>query len=381
MPLTGAAAARLYDDHVESVHALIARRVGPEAAPAITAETFELTLRTWDRFDSRRGTERLFLYGAATTTLRRHPDVEREHLRSLRIPTRENGGDILDPLVSGPRTSTARVVEHEANQDLRGDDNARRGDRAIRTHPSCARCRPSQNSLPMTATSCLLSLWESCPQSSIAEALDLSVSDVRSALGRIRRELKISIGKDRVVNVFDTIHSIRPEVDPMPLTDRRMIRESLFGVGHDDAARTFGARSESGAVVSTAPHGTRVALRKRPRSTGSLFKMAAGILVVGAVGAVAWSMLSETVDDEAVPRFIGAEQCCDDSPTGEPPPSTEAPFVRTGVTRSAPLVLPPSLRAGRRGHDRAIDPGQQHDAALRTRWESALDGRVRWCFR
>ena len=42
----------------------------------------------------------------------------------------------------------------------------------------------------------LLSLWESCPQSSIAEALEMSVSSVRSALGRIRRELKIAVTKD-----------------------------------------------------------------------------------------------------------------------------------------------------------------------------------------
>ena len=41
----------------------------------------------------------------------------------------------------------------------------------------------------------LLSLWESCPQSSIAEALELSVSSVRSALGRIRRELKTAVTK------------------------------------------------------------------------------------------------------------------------------------------------------------------------------------------
>ena len=66
------------------------------------------------------------------------------------------------------------------------------------------------------------------------------------------------------MNVFDTIHAVRPDVDPMPLDDRRMIRESLFGVGHEDATRSFGARSESGAVVSTAPHGTRVSLRRRP---------------------------------------------------------------------------------------------------------------------
>ena len=73
MPLTGAAAARLYDDHVDAVHALVARRVGAAAASAVTAEAFELALRSWDRFDTERGTERLFLYGMATRTLAQPP--------------------------------------------------------------------------------------------------------------------------------------------------------------------------------------------------------------------------------------------------------------------------------------------------------------------
>lgn len=203
MPLTGAAAARLYDDHVDSVYALIARRVGPEAAPAITAATFELTLRTWDRFDSRRGTERLFVFGAATTTLRHHADVERKHLRSLRIPPRENAGDNLDPLVSGPRVSPARVVEHEANIDLRGEltpdatpDATLDATPEHQDAPELLAMKAVADLAPEDRDILLLSLWESCPQSAVAEALDLAVSEVRSALGRIRRELKIQIAKD-----------------------------------------------------------------------------------------------------------------------------------------------------------------------------------------
>ena len=82
------------------------------------------------------------------------------------------------------------------------------------------------------------------------------------------------------MSVFDTVQAVRPEVAPMPLADRRMIRETLFGVGHQDASHSIGERSASGAVVSTAPHGTRVPLRSRPRSTGSLVRMVAGLLVL-----------------------------------------------------------------------------------------------------
>lgn len=199
MPLTGAAAARLYDDHVVAVHALIARRVGPAPAPSITEETFALALRTWDQFDTDRGTERLFLYGAATTTIRRHQDVEVAHLRQLRIPPGRPSVHIDDPLVnrSAAATVRVRVVEHEANRDLHGIEH--------RTDREAATVTPAGDDVPearvMRAVAnldaddrdvLLLSLWESCSQNAIAETLSMSVSNVRSSLGRIRRELKVA---------------------------------------------------------------------------------------------------------------------------------------------------------------------------------------------
>lgn len=214
MPLTGAAAARLYDDHVVAVHALIARRVGPAESPAITAEAFELALRTWDQFDSERGTERLFLYGAATTVLREHVDAETRHLRSLRLPGGRSTQPIDDPLF--PPTSAARprarVVDHEANIDLHGDLHAdlqgdpdggendddrtpvatsRHGDDSLDARVMRAVAELDSDDRDIV----LLSIWESCSQSAIAEALAISVGNVRSALGRIRRELKIAVAE------------------------------------------------------------------------------------------------------------------------------------------------------------------------------------------
>ena len=198
MPLTGAAAARLYDDHVDAVHAMIARRVGAAAAPAITGEAFELALRTWDRFDTERGTERLFLYGVATRALRNHLDAERDHLRSLRIRSDSMSADVLDPLVSRQPSARARVVEHEANADIRDvpDRPRPRTPSGTRPAPEARLMRAVADLDPEDRDIVLLSLWESCPQSSIAEALELSVGTVRSALGRIRRELKIAVAED-----------------------------------------------------------------------------------------------------------------------------------------------------------------------------------------
>ena len=188
MPLTGAAAARLYDDHVEAVHALVTRRVGPTASPDIVAEAFEHASRTWEQFDLDRGTERLFLFGAATAVLRRHEEVERTHLRSLGPGANlASGITVVDPLVSGPLAAPPRVVDHEANNDLLAADSPATGSSASPLMSAVADLAPDDRDIV------LLSLWEACPQGAIAQALDLPVGAVRSALGRIRRELKAAV--------------------------------------------------------------------------------------------------------------------------------------------------------------------------------------------
>lgn len=186
--LTGAAAARLYDDHVDAVHAMITRRVGPERSPTITGEAFEHALRSWDRFDVERGTERLFLYGAAAAVLRRHREAESEHLCALPTDPGPTSA-ISDPLIGGshPHPSNTTVVGvgvSAVDAATPSDDD----------HESPARkmLQAITELAPDDRDIVLLAVWESLPQGAIAEALDMSVGTVRSALGRIRRELKIA---------------------------------------------------------------------------------------------------------------------------------------------------------------------------------------------
>ncbi len=143
------------------------------------------------------------------------------------------------------------------------------------------------------------------------------------------------------MNVFDTIQSMRPSVDPMPTRQRNQIREGIFGVGHDGAASSIHERSESGAVTSTAPRGMSRPVRPRASRSGSLPKVAAGLLVFGAIGAVGWSFAN---------RGEGAD-VAEEAPVTTPAPTTaapapattEPPLIRTGVSESQPLVLPPEL--------------------------------------
>jgi hypothetical protein len=142
------------------------------------------------------------------------------------------------------------------------------------------------------------------------------------------------------VNVFDEIQGSRPEVAPMALAKRRMIRESLFGIGHDDSTRTISGRSESGAVVSTAPHGMRRPIQKQARPAGSLAKLGAGLLVFAVLGAVVWSYSTR---DDAVDIAESTTTTATTTTTSTVAPTTVPPVVRTGVNAGVPLALPPLL--------------------------------------
>ncbi len=186
VPLTGAAAVRLYDDHVDAVHALIARRVGIEPSAEITAQAFEHALDRWDLFDQQHGTERLFLFASAVTVLRKHPELEHQYLSSLHVDDAPVASFVADPLVANPGDSSPRVVDHAANRDVLSREQTQ-------TSTTLAPNPTMQAVAELDADDrdvLLLSLWESLPQSSIAEMLDTSVSSVRTTLGRVRRELK-----------------------------------------------------------------------------------------------------------------------------------------------------------------------------------------------
>ncbi|WP_420451155.1 RNA polymerase sigma factor [Ilumatobacter sp.] len=191
MPLTGSAAVRLYDDHVEVVHASVARRVGASAAPAVTADAFDHAVRSWARFDPERGSERLFLLGSATAALRRHAELERAHLLGCR-PVERDVGDVADPLISR-RDLDDRTPRPGRGGEPAGDPRSEQhdGDRSVAlVMKAVAELAPDDRDV------LLLTLWEGCTQTEIAEALQMEVSEVRSRLGRIRRELKVASRAD-----------------------------------------------------------------------------------------------------------------------------------------------------------------------------------------
>lgn len=142
------------------------------------------------------------------------------------------------------------------------------------------------------------------------------------------------------MNVFNTLFAVRPEVEPMPLAERSRIRESLFGVGHDDTTRSVRARSESGAVVSTAPHGTRSTAPRRKRSVFARARGAIGLVAALAVGAVAWSLVSDDEAGTGDGESSSLAATADSAPQSTTAPPTNPAKLRTPVTADAPLLVP-----------------------------------------
>src|SRR5579863_1015341 len=74
--------AELFGRHAPVIHRYIARRVGPQYAEDLVAETFLVAFRRRQTYDSSQRDARPWLYGIATNLIGQH---RREEARQLRI--------------------------------------------------------------------------------------------------------------------------------------------------------------------------------------------------------------------------------------------------------------------------------------------------------
>jgi RNA polymerase sigma-70 factor, ECF subfamily len=76
---------RLFEEHAEGLFSFLAYRTGDRAlAEDLLSETFERVLRSRQRFDPRRGSERRWLYTIALNLLRDHARRQAREHRALR---------------------------------------------------------------------------------------------------------------------------------------------------------------------------------------------------------------------------------------------------------------------------------------------------------
>lgn len=169
--LTGPAAARLYDEHVDAIYAYIARRVGPEIAVDVVGEVFEQALRKHGEDVETKGTERGRLLAIATAYLRRHSAIEH------------------DRLVRWGRDQAIAPTHRVANDPLLSVwANEAASSRTSLTMAAVAELEPADRDL------LFLVAWERCTTDVAAEAVGIPPGNVKSRLSVIRKELKRRTG-------------------------------------------------------------------------------------------------------------------------------------------------------------------------------------------
>ncbi|MDX2599178.1 sigma-70 family RNA polymerase sigma factor [Streptomyces caniscabiei] len=158
----------LYDRHADAVHRYAARRLGPEAAEDLMAETFAIAFQRRHTYDLERLDARPWLFGVATNLLGRHRRAEARRFRALaRLP---------------------EPVEHE--EPVADRAVARAGATGVRRELAAALAGLSARHRDVV----LLVAWAGLDYEEAAQALGVPVGTIRSRLNRARGRLREALG-------------------------------------------------------------------------------------------------------------------------------------------------------------------------------------------
>jgi RNA polymerase sigma-70 factor (ECF subfamily) len=160
--------AQLYDRHAAALQRFVARRLGPQIAEDVTAETFLAAFRRRSTYDSSRLDARPWLYGIAIKLIGRHRRAEVRMLRALaRVP-------FADPSMDGLDRAEDRLAVAAAG-------------------PAIAR---ALSELPTDHRDVLLLVaWADLSYEQIAVALGIPVGTVRSRLSRARTRMRNALAE------------------------------------------------------------------------------------------------------------------------------------------------------------------------------------------
>ena len=108
--------AEIFHRYFAEIHRYVARRLGPDTADDIAAETFLAAFRKREKFDPAQGTVRPWLYGMATNLVGSHRRAETRYLAALaRTPVTgvaEDHGDLVTDqmMASSHRSALAAAL-------------------------------------------------------------------------------------------------------------------------------------------------------------------------------------------------------------------------------------------------------------------------------
>ncbi|GAA4494970.1 RNA polymerase sigma factor [Actinoallomurus oryzae] len=157
----------IFDAYFAEIHAYVARRIGPENASDVTAETFLAAFGKRDRYDAERASVRTWLYGFATKLVGKHRRSEMRALYAMdRMPPEAESEELEERL-------TGRI----AAEGLRG-----RLSSALAELPAGDR------------DVVLLVALAGLTHEQVATALDIPYGTVGSRLNRARRKLRAALG-------------------------------------------------------------------------------------------------------------------------------------------------------------------------------------------
>ncbi|MGX5182033.1 RNA polymerase sigma factor [Streptomyces avermitilis] len=160
--------AALFDRYAGAVHRYAARRLGPEAAEDLTADTFTTAFRQRHTYDLGRADARPWLFGIATNLVARHRRAEARRFKALaRVP---------------------QPVEHE--EPVADRAVARAGATGVRRELAAALSGLSARHRDVV----LLVAWGGLDYEEAAQALGVPVGTVRSRLHRARSRLREALG-------------------------------------------------------------------------------------------------------------------------------------------------------------------------------------------
>uniref|UniRef100_A0AAU2VPE0 RNA polymerase sigma factor n=2 Tax=unclassified Streptomyces TaxID=2593676 RepID=A0AAU2VPE0_9ACTN len=160
--------AALFDRYADAVHRYAARRLGPEAAEDLMAETFTTAFQRRHSYDLSRGDARPWLFGITTNLVSRHRRSEARRFKALaRVP---------------------EPVEHE--EPVADLAVARAGATGVRRELAAALSGLSARHRDVV----LLVAWADLDYEEAAQALGVPVGTVRSRLHRARSRLREALG-------------------------------------------------------------------------------------------------------------------------------------------------------------------------------------------
>lgn len=169
----------IYRRYRDDIFRFVARRIGPDDAPDITADVFVRAFRVRDRYDPSRPDARPWLYGIATNVVgdhRRRMRIRRSRTESIAVSWLERDAEFSDLVAADADAVSQRAQLVTALRSLR------RRDREV----------------------LLLAVLEDLTYQQIAEALGMPVGTVRSSLNRARRRMRELISEAERTTGVDT---------------------------------------------------------------------------------------------------------------------------------------------------------------------------------